>query len=415
MVDLQCQVCYQSFSRLDSCCNHVHTHNTSTKSCVVRGCRRNCRRLSRHLKGTHRGLCEYSCVKCSKVFVRECDLNMHLKAKHSGEVLSLLNQRVHAIPTGARITVDFHSPITAKNLNKFISETLQPTKKFNKEMKKIVKLICDLLQKRERPDQNVKGGSQGKGTAVKEYCDIDLVMILNDVKDAQDLQKQLPKIKEEVKEKLRRYASAHIVPNSLTDTTFSVKFSVQGTNGNIDVDLLPTFKFEDLQDLYQRMLKDMDYADYYSAALVQQQVDFVEEYPPNVKNLIRLVKYWKKEMVEPSSASRRIPNSYLMELITIHLWEENTEDSDGKFDTLKAFHGVMEALMDYESLNVIWTENYSENDIPSEIKDQRPLVMDPANPTNNVCENFEWEEIKEEAKRVLASPMMRGVSSTTWK
>ncbi|XP_028412305.1 2'-5'-oligoadenylate synthase-like protein 2 isoform X4 [Dendronephthya gigantea] len=282
-------------------------------------------------------------------------------------------------------------------------------------MKKIVKLICDLLQKRERPDQNVKGGSQGKGTAVKEYCDIDLVMILNDVKDAQDLQKQLPKIKEEVKEKLRRYASAHIVPNSLTDTTFSVKFSVQGTNGNIDVDLLPTFKFEDLQDLYQRMLKDMDYADYYSAALVQQQVDFVEEYPPNVKNLIRLVKYWKKEMVEPSSASRRIPNSYLMELITIHLWEENTEDSDGKFDTLKAFHGVMEALMDYESLNVIWTENYSENDIPSEIKDQRPLVMDPANPTNNVCENFEWEEIKEEAKRVLASPMMRGVSSTTWK
>lgn len=97
----------------------------------------------------------------------------------------------------------------------------------------------------------------------------------------------------------------------------------------------------------------------------------MEEYPPNVKNLIRLVKYWKKKMVKASSSGKRTPNSYLMELITIHLWEKNTKDSDRKFNTLKAFHGVMEALVDYQSLNVFWTKNYSKSDIPSGILDQR--------------------------------------------
>ena len=43
-----------------------------------------------------------------------------------------------------------------------------------------------------------------------------------------------------------------------------------------------------------------------------------------------------------------------------------------------------------------------------------PLVMDPANPLNNLCRSFEWEEIVKAAKEVLDSPMLRGVKSDTW-
>jgi 2'-5'-oligoadenylate synthetase/2'-5'-oligoadenylate synthase-like protein len=93
----------------------------------------------------------------------------------------------------------------------------------------------------------------------------------------------------------------------------------------------------------------------------------VKHRPANVKNLIRLVKYWKKEMV-PSQPRQRIPTSYAMELITIHLWEKNKPDT---FDTLKAFHGVMEALKKYKDLNVIWTKNYSSDDIPENIRSKR--------------------------------------------
>ena len=60
-----------------------------------------------------------------------------------------------------------------------------------------------------------------------------------------------------------------------------------------------------------------------------------------------------------------------MELITVHLWEENAGYGDMTFNTLKAFHGIMEALKDYRSLNIFWTENYSASDIPREIWCQR--------------------------------------------
>ena len=69
----------------------------------------------------------------------------------------------------------------------------------------------------------------------------------------------------------------------------------------------------------------------------------------------------------PSRADRQIPNSYLMELITIHLWENNQTET-GRFDTLKAFHRVMKALQDYKSLNAVWSTNYSQAMIPNKVK-----------------------------------------------
>ena len=79
-------------------------------------------------------------------------------------------------------------------------------------------------------------------------------MILNDVSDAQDLKKKLPDIKKTVKEELRRCSKDFtIVDDFITVTDFSVKFSVQGTHGNVDVDLLPTFTFEGTYSKYETL------------------------------------------------------------------------------------------------------------------------------------------------------------------
>jgi acid phosphatase class B len=95
----------------------------------------------------------------------------------------------------------------------------------------------------------------------------------------------------------------------------------------------------------------------------------VKACPANVKNLIRLVKYWKKQNVT-SVYKREIPNSYVIELITIHLCE-GSSGWFGTYDTLKAFHSVMEALENYRSLNVIWTKHYSRYDLPTQIQQER--------------------------------------------
>ena len=57
---------------------------------------------------------------------------------------------------------------------------------------------------------------------------------------------------------------------------------------------------------------------FYSASLVKLQVEFVSPIPANVKNLIRLVKYWRKTYVPETATRRRLPASYVLELITIH-------------------------------------------------------------------------------------------------
>jgi tellurite resistance-related uncharacterized protein len=93
----------------------------------------------------------------------------------------------------------------------------------------------------------------------------------------------------------------------------------------------------------------------------------VRKYPPNLKNLIRLVKHWKNEKIRVTG--QKIP-SYLMELVTIHLWEKH-KDRDGTFNTLKALHGVMTALCDYKSLCAIWNDHYRTDEISSSIRTKR--------------------------------------------
>ncbi|XP_041357499.1 2'-5'-oligoadenylate synthase 2-like [Gigantopelta aegis] len=54
---------------------------------------------------------------------------------------------------------------------------------------------------------------------------------------------------------------------------------------------------------------------FYSVCFAEKQAEFVKSVPQNVKNLIRLVKYWKK--TEDVGLK-----SYVLELLIIHLWRE---------------------------------------------------------------------------------------------
>ena len=108
---------------------------------------------------------------------------------------------------------------------------------------------------------------------------------------------------------------------------------------------------------------------YYKSCLAKLQVDFVRPIPANVKNLIRLVKYWRKEYVSAGSRGSSPPNSYVMELVTIHLWE--SEGKPNRFNTLKAFHNVIKTLANSQSIRAFWTDNYALRRIPEETRSQR--------------------------------------------
>ena len=110
------------------------------------------------------------------------------------------------------------------------------------------------------------------------------------------------------------------------------------------------------EELYKEMIGcTPDDRRYYSAHFVELQVEFVERQPSNVKDLIRLVKYWRKTCIEDTGETR-LPSSYPLELITIHCWEKAGKPES--FDIRAGFKAVLQQLVEYCDINVRWYINY---------------------------------------------------------
>ena len=120
----------------------------------------------------------------------------------------------------------------------------------------------------------------------------------------------------------------------------------------------------DRERFYRGIVDDKKNWPYYSAALVLVQKDFVKKRPALVKDLIRLVKYWRKKYI-PQSGSKHVPPSYLLELLTIHAWENaNPLNPPESFDMKIGFKAVMEVLKNHQSLRVYWEDYYRRDLIP---------------------------------------------------
>ena len=107
-------------------------------------------------------------------------------------------------------------------------------------------------------------------------------------------------------------------------------------------------------------MDDEENWEYYSAALVKLQVKFVDKRPANVKDLIRLVKYWRKTYIQ-QIGHERLPPSYILELLTIHAWEK--ANCPQKFNIKIGFKAVMELLENHSNLRVSWNDKsiFTEN------------------------------------------------------
>jgi hypothetical protein len=60
---------------------------------------------------------------------------------------------------------------------------------------------------------------------------------------------------------------------------------------------------------------------------------------------------------------------------------------------LSWFVKVLDVILYKEDLKCVWLENYDRSQIPWEVSGQRPLIVDPANPYNNVAGGLMWPEM----------------------
>ncbi|CAH3113452.1 unnamed protein product [Porites lobata] len=394
----------------------------------------------------------FACPACPKRFATENDLKHHVEnagkrhKKMTGDIYCLYpfcKRKFQSQYKFTRLAVKQHwenpgnwhkikglldRALTSVEVNIFIRDYLQPDKEFHNLYNNAIDSLYKELQRLLRDTfygihNLIEGGSIAKGTALKKHSDLDCVMVMKSIKDADQLSGKLPVILTDLESRLKmKWKGDPWKLKSIKKSTYLVQFKMSRYSEEVKVDLLPRFEANvestdaEKAEFYRQMMHDKENWEYYSAALVKLQVKFVDKRPSNVKDLIRLVKYWRKTYI-PQIDHERLPPSYLLELLTIHAWEK--AKCPKKFNIKIGFKAVMELLENHSNLRVSWDDNYSKSifikysDILHfSLKD--PHVIDPANPTNNLYDAVDcWDKVEKVAKETMQTPLLSDVVRVT--
>ncbi|XP_076449878.1 2'-5'-oligoadenylate synthase 1-like isoform X1 [Babylonia areolata] len=236
----------------------------------------------------------------------------------------------------------------------------------------------------------LKGGSLGKGTAVRGSADIDLVVVLNGLSGVSDLVKNRRFLLDRLHQEATRYKAWRGTVVLKEQTPFSLCYTLNGQ----EMDVLPALNAERcVEHLYREMRVysggPRAAGQELSASLAPLQIDFVKPQTEAVKRVIRLLKLWKKE----NGVKIR---SYTLELLTIHAdrttqWR-NTDD---------LFRRVLSLLADCRSIQVAFNVNYNSAEYTR--SHQTPYVIDPANPFMNTLDRMNPGAISRAASAMLQS------------
>ncbi|XP_066295630.1 2'-5'-oligoadenylate synthase 1-like [Branchiostoma lanceolatum] len=440
-----CNICSKSFGRKSSRLQHTedkhHIYSHASLTCDIGACGRSFgkesslwyhKEMSQHgekrpkqRKTKNRG--PYKCVICSNGFSTPNGMQQHRKDKHGSSASRFggYSFTAHATTrdpssdsesddnTDSDSSSDYGNVLDISdpaNAIKYISDHLQTDKPFRDECSSVVEHLANFLKRSSgfKVEKIIKGGSLGKGTAIKSKSDIDLVMFISELPsiDSPDYNDELHEQLDELQSTLKSSMQSIAYDLKVTGRTgHAVKLRVQAKADHEphEVDLLlandmlgPSPTKAKKERVYAMMGRlDARARDNCSAALVELQRDFVKKQPAEVKDLIRLVKMWKKSCVPETSLK-----SYIIELLCIHVCPSRSRVAE-------AFKAVLEKLCDIKSVSAYWLDNYSYSRVV-EMLGKRPLILDPSNPYNNVADScWDWDEVAKAARETLQKPFLR--------
>ncbi|XDB51731.1 hypothetical protein ABFV05_005347 [Capra hircus] len=270
----------------------------------------------------------------------------------------------------------------------------------------------------------IQGGSYVKGTDTQGCSEIDIVLLSEVFADVNHFKKQLREGLETLRESLMRTAYGNRILMGKR-TPLSLRFSFLCTESlhshSCEImayyDILGPTPSTDLKlHLYRKLhlCKDGDEAQLCALALLRYQVDFVKASGLRVKELIRLMIHWlKTSFASPTEENkfRRLPSSYTVELLTIYIWER--AEKPLSFSLVQGMRAVLKLLVQYAAIDVVWHRHYHRKFpifVKVNQKRTRPFILDPVNPTVNVCDTCNaWDEVAHVAKLSLRKPLFSGV------
>ncbi|NXA38060.1 OAS3 synthase, partial [Eudromia elegans] len=261
---------------------------------------------------------------------------------------------------------------------------------------------------------SVQGRSAGKGTALRNSSDADLVVFLSCFKDYGDQEENRAEIIREIQRRLlqcqqqERFDVEFQVNPWPNPRVLSFQLHSRTLPESVDFDVLPAYDalhhlvrgYEVDPLVYVRLFEQCTRGGEFSTCFTELQRDFIVERPTKVKSLIRLVKHWYKEV------SGTLPPQYALELLAVYAWERGS--GEPRFSMAEAFRTVLELLQRHEQLCIYWTVNYGFEDpdlsyyLSQQLSKSRPVILDPADPTNVVGAGSRWDLVAMEAETCCA-------------
>ncbi|XP_038076374.1 inactive 2'-5'-oligoadenylate synthase 1B-like [Patiria miniata] len=338
-----------------------------------------------------------------------------------------------------RMELPWCEPMDPRKLETWYNENIQHgTEEFDRDCRRAVDEVVRSVHRMCSSNgllfdvsKVIKGGSLGKGTMVKDLSDVDLVAFINPphLRSIVELgpvvyRQKLAGIIRDLEAALKRLP--FVDSRSVTSNAFLVNFTIRNLGPrkrSLGVDLLPTADNcyghgRAHADMFRAMLQLPNGYDreFYSASLVEHQLQFMEPKPGHVKALIRLVKYWAYECLPDT-----LHKSYPLELITVYRWE-----NAGKPERISKAQGlkdVLQVLTNLRGLRHYWAYLYDAalaNQTITQLGYINPIVLDPANPTNNACWVYQKGNniimIEEAARATLKFNLLKDVVvSANWR
>lgn len=193
-------------------------------------------------------------------------------------------------------------------------------------------------------------------------------------------------VREQVVSVLKTAANVEVL-NVEPKRRSGMSIQIKADNMNFEICVAIRFHMDPLDQVRLTMARmnilpdPVVYGHYFSPGLDVVHVLFIKKQTEFTRNLIRLAKFWDKHIVLEKPLTGR---SALIELIAVKIAQE--DELKKAIPTISAaFWQFLLRVQDFNNLNIAWTVCYTLSDVQSEIASERPLVLDPANPYNNLA------------------------------
>ncbi|XP_038061589.1 2'-5'-oligoadenylate synthase 2-like [Patiria miniata] len=318
------------------------------------------------------------------------------------------------------------------DLESFVSAHLRQSDSFVEELQRALHKVVTYVKANVSfsVSRYVVGGDLTGGTsALNEEAEFQLALFVSEFRSIDDYHKRLSVVVTQTRDLLSAEGALRSVmvrePDSVTDGMIRVRVMVgeERLEGTIvlAVDLIGSNPNKSNREtMYRQFMQDEDKSPY-EPTLSDLRRGLFQNLPSPVKDVILLVKHWRKRRLRLRGDK---PEVRFYELLVIHCWD--VAGNPRMFNMATALKSVFNCLSEWKDISITWEGSSSlayqrkiaegkHREILARSRDyDGPIALDPIDPRVEYCAGVKtliWDEISRTAREMLMEPLFKGLSS----